>query len=136
MIDARELKIGNYVYLQSSKTPCRITEIGYSEIEYPRYEASGRSSEAVFRTYVDNLKTILLTAQLLLNCGFVYNAIDDCFDRLNLRIRILGNSICAFIGFEVGLGKEWHDANIEVKSLHQLQNLYFALTGKELEVDM
>ena len=43
MIDARELKIGNYVYLQSSKTPCRITEIGYSEIEYPRYEASGRS---------------------------------------------------------------------------------------------
>ena len=52
MVDVRELKIGNYVYLQNSKTPYKITEIGYSEIEYPKYEASGISSEAVFRTYV------------------------------------------------------------------------------------
>lgn len=136
MIDIRELRIGNYVHLFKSTTPYHITEIGYSEIEYLRYEVSGISSEAVFRTYVDNLNPILLTAQLLLNCGFVYNAIDDCFDRLNLRVRILGNLICAFIGFEVSFVKEWHDANIEVKSLHQLQNLYFALTGKELEIDL
>lgn len=46
MVDVRELKIGNYVYLQNSKTPYKITEIGYSEIEYPKYEASGISSEA------------------------------------------------------------------------------------------
>ena len=30
MVDVRELKIGNYVYLQNSKTPYKITEIGYS----------------------------------------------------------------------------------------------------------
>ena len=31
MVDVRELKIGNYVYLQNSKTPYKITEIGYSQ---------------------------------------------------------------------------------------------------------
>ena len=70
MVDVRELKIGNYVYLQNSKTPYKITEIGYSEIEYPKYEASGISSEAVFRTYVENLNPIPLTEELLLKCGF------------------------------------------------------------------
>jgi len=34
MIDVKELRIGNYVYLQSSKTPYKITEVGYSEIIY------------------------------------------------------------------------------------------------------
>lgn len=29
---------------------------------------------------------------------------------------------------------DWIDGNIEVKYLHQLQNLYFALTGKELDI--
>ena len=70
MVDVRELKIGNYVYLQNSKTPYKITEIGYSEIEYPKYEASGISSEAVFRIYVENLNPIPLTEELLLKCGF------------------------------------------------------------------
>ena len=136
MIDVRELRIGNYVYLFRSITPYKITDIGYSEIEYPRYEAGGISSEAVFRTYVDNLNPIPITAELLLRCRFVYNTVDDCFDRLNLRVRILGNSICVFIGFDVGFGKEWYDANVEVKSLHQLQNLYFALTGKDFEISI
>lgn len=136
MIDVRELRIGDYVYLFRSTTPSKITDIGYSEIEDNRYEAGGISSESVFRTYVENLNPIPLTVELLLKCGFVYNAVDDSFDRLNLRVRILGNLCCAFIGFEVGTGKKWYDANLEIKSLHRLQNTYFALTGKELEVNL
>ena len=71
-MDVRELKIGNYVYLQNSKTPYKITEIGYSEIEYPKYEASGISSEAVFRTYVENLNPIPLTDRLRIPAGSLY----------------------------------------------------------------
>lgn len=70
MIDVRELRIGNYVYLFKSTTLYKITEIGYSEIEEDRYEASGISSEAVFRTYIDNLNPIPLTEELILKCGF------------------------------------------------------------------
>ena len=34
MIDVRELRIGNYVYLFKSTTLYKITEIGYSEIDF------------------------------------------------------------------------------------------------------
>ncbi|KAA4671612.1 hypothetical protein F3B42_14315 [Bacteroides ovatus] len=81
------------------------------------------------------IESFLLTEELLLKCGFVYNA-DDCFDKQNIRLRILGNSISVGWGCEVGSGKEWHDTNMEIKFLHQLQNLYFAMTSKELDVNL
>ena len=119
MVDVRELKIGNYVYLQNSKTPYKITEIGYSEIEYPRYEASGISSEAVFRTYVENLNPILLTEELILKCGFEKHTWG----------------IVTYYSPLFELDADFHlkgvDYNIQVKSLHQLQNLYFDLGGQE-----
>ena len=124
MVDVRELKIGNYVYLQNSKTPYKVTEIGYSEIEYPKYEASGISSEAVFRTYVENLNPILLTEELILKCGFEKHTWG----------------IVTYYSPLFELDADFHlkgvDYNIQVKSLHQLQNLYFDLTGQKLEVKL
>ena len=115
MVDVRELKIGNYVYLQNSKTPYKITEIGYSEIEYPKYEASGISSEAVFRTYVENLNPIPLTEELLLKCGFEKHKWG----------------VVTYYSPLFELDADFHlkgvDYNIQVKSLHQLQNLYFGI---------
>lgn len=136
MKDVRELRIGNYILYKGNNA--EITGIQLKHIE-----ARSFYREAKPPTYLENsslriedCNPIPITSELLLECGFVYNAVDDCFDRLNLRVRILGYSICAFIGFEVGFGKEWHDANIEIKSLHQLQNLYFSLIGKELEINL
>lgn len=124
MIDIRELRIGNYVYLQNSKTPYKITEIGYSEIEHPRYEVSGISSGAVFRTYVENLNPIPLTEELLLKCGF---------EKHKWGIITYYNPL-------LELDADFHlksvDCNIQVKYLHKLQNLYFDLTGQELEVNL
>ena len=125
MVDVRELKIGNYVYLQNSKTPYKITEIGYSEIEYPRYEASGISSEAVFRTYVENLNPIPLTEELLLKCGFERKHFGSVTVYCHLSIEL--DAYFCLKGV---------DYNIPVRSLHQLQNLYFDLIGKELEVNL
>lgn len=131
MIDVKELRIGNYVYLQSSKTPYKITEVGYSEIEYPRYEASGISSEAVFRTYVDNLNPIPISEELLLKCGFRED--ERSFYRVDL-----GNVAFNQYGYYIQL-KECSSEVIRVikiTSLHKLQNLYFVMTGKELEVSL
>ena len=124
MIDVRELRIGNYVYLFKSTTLYKITGIGYSEIEEGRYEASGISSEAVFRTYIDNLNPIPLTEELLLKCGFEKHTWG----------------IVTYYSPLFELGADFHlkgvDYNIQVKSLHQLQNLYFDLGGQELEVKL
>ena len=124
MIDVRELRIGNYVYLFKSTTLYKITEIGYSKIEEDRYEASGISSEAVFRTYIDNLNPIPLTEELLLKCGFEKHTWG----------------IVTYYSPLFELGADFHlkgvDYNIQVKFLHQLQNLYFDLGGQELEVKL
>lgn len=131
MIDVKDLRVGDYVYLQNSKTPYKITEVGYSEIEYPRYEASGISTESVFRTYVDNLNPIPISEELLLRCGFSEE--NDNFYRADL-----GNIVFNQYGYYIQL-KECSSETIRVikiTSLHKLQNIYFALTGKELEVNL
>lgn len=131
MIDVKELRIGNYVYLQNSKTPYKITEVGYREIEYPRYEASGISTEAVFRTYVDNLNPIPISEELLLKCGFREE--ERSFYRADL-----GNVSFNQYGYYIHLKECSSEAIrvIKITSLHKLQNLYFAMTGKELEVSL
>lgn len=125
MIDARELRLGDYVYLQNSKTPYLITEIGYSEIEYPRYEVRGKSSQAVVRTYIENLKPILLNEEVLLRCGF--------------EKRQFGSAMVYYhplIELDAHFCLNGVDYNIPVHGLHQLQNIYFDLTGKELEINL
>lgn len=123
MIDVKELRIGDYVYLFRSTTPSKITDIGYSEIEDNRYEAGGISSESVFRTYVENLNPIPITEELLLKCGFEKHQWGDTTSFYHPLIEL--NAHFCLKGV---------DYNIPVKSLHQLQNIYFVLTGKELEI--
>ena len=130
MIDVRELRIGNYVHLFESDTPYRITEIGYSEIEDDRYEASGISSESVFRTYIENLNPISITEELLLKCGFKHEAFYKAYYTEDLGYIVFKEDGVYLYDSEncyICMSKA-------ITSLHQLQNLYFFLTGKELEV--
>lgn len=129
MIDVKELRIGNYVFPKNGSGAVSVIGEVFAIDDY-RVSVKGNHNQYDYHL----LEPIPLTKELLLKCGFVYNAVDESFDRLNLRVRILGNSCCAFIGFEVGTGKVWYDANLEIKSLHQLQNINFVLTGKELEI--
>ena len=86
-------------------------------------------------------KTILespipLTEELLIKCGFekITNA-----NRYGYYIEIANNRfICWQWADEVGIenfdGDEMYPCCITCKYVHQLQNLYYALTGNELEV--
>ena len=71
-----------------------------------------------------------LTEEILLKCGYIKEqyAYYDKFNQIYLSIT-----------------GEWHfapfctndaDSLIKIKYLHQLQNLYFALTGQELEINL
>ena len=67
---------------------------------------------------------IPLTEEILLKCGFVKGKMSNVF--------YLGD-------FEILLPTyfKYKDAHlIKIKHLHQLQNLYFALTGEELIIEM
>jgi hypothetical protein len=122
MIKAEELRIGNWV-----------------EITKPRHGETFIKVESIandiinleFREYsFFELKPILLTEEILLKCGFEDETDNQPFD---LGVRTYDNgTISIDSNFEVGLGRNSHF----VKYLHQLQNLYYALTGEELKVDL
>lgn len=73
---------------------------------------------------LDEVEFIPLTEELLINFGFIFSGIVQQKKYLRLI-------------YEDG-GKLFYYCHpllkIEIKYVHQLQNLYFALTGEELEV--
>ena len=85
----------------------------------------------------DKCKPIPLTEDILLKCGFAWSDIDVCYNLLIDRecdTFIIGdngrdNYYCSVINKGNYIGTQ-------TKYLHQLQNLYFCLTGKELEIKL
>lgn len=82
---------------------------------------------------IKNIKPIPLTEEILLKCGFEYDTLDwlylrrkrfnFCTDRsVNMGVVYVNINGC--------------DLGLELEYLHQLQNLYFALTQKELEINL
>jgi len=113
-MEANELKIGNKVMFSDDSTIFEVTgihEFGLDVID----EECG--------TYIeyDQFEPIPLTEEWLLNFGA--KKMDLGFDLKANNFNFSFNSIllCWLNGIK-----------IEIKYVHQLQNLYFALTGTEL----
>jgi hypothetical protein len=88
-------------------------------------------------------KPIPLTEEWLLKLGFHKWGIDDMPRTISYEkdwIRIFpSNSFCDFVGYGLMHYKPDPDkpdesARVKFEYVHQLQNLYFALTGYELEI--
>jgi len=136
-MEARELRIGNLVtdeFYDSFKSIITVESIDIRginlEIEddgkYP--ECAQRWIEPYYR--IDTLRGIPLTEEWLVRLGFNYGGI---------WIELMGLMSCGRILQHKGMGakstafyiNEQFIANIQY--LHELQNLYFALTGTELK---
>jgi hypothetical protein len=139
MVKANELRIGNCVrHKRGDEDFYRdyvIDGIGVSKngnviaiLKYENdfYRMAGESD--------GDLQPICLTPEILERCGFekwentnVFQL--DCADEENIQIRgnevfLAGNEACI----------DGHGFHCKCDYLHQLQNLYFALTGEELEI--
>lgn len=90
----------------------------------------GKIGKRFFILNTDIIKPIPLTEEWLLKFGFeTSNRIDlgelkPCYVIFSLALMIRHNSF--FI--------DWIGGNTELKYVHQLQNIYFALTGSELQI--
>lgn len=74
-------------------------------------------------------KPIPLTEEILLKCGFRKSKSGMyLFDKFSFDLS----------DFEFGVESDYYYLTISenLKYLHQLQNLYFALTGQELEINL
>ena len=130
MIQANELRIGNYInHNDGSQTDDirRVSAIHKDGVESIvkgcRFATAIRSNALVY--------PIALTEEILLNCGFVRRGITSNNggkltlhhkDNMYPNGRVYWNSWCILDSIP--------------KHLHQLQNLYFALTGEELEFSL
>ena len=111
---AQELRIGNWINLNGNDVISVMGDI--QEICY----------EEVSPKYINEYKPIPLTEEWLVKFGFVFK--KDQFVKgkikLNYTIRILSTN-------ERGAFREVKNG-IAVIHVHQLQNLFFALTAEEL----
>jgi len=118
----QELRIGNYVnhICNDELVTDIIADVGYHLLSSPKSITSRKDSDVV-----KELKPIPLTEEWSLKLGAVKslysNYIDfEYFEIYELKglwyVEVDGVTLC------------------ELKYVHQLQNLYFALTGKELKI--
>lgn len=113
---ANELRIGNY--LMGKQGHVTVTEI--------RENNSVKIHDNTSSFYVGTcLLPIPLTKEWLLKLGIIYDEFHDLFQIGGYDIDC-GDNYCHFYFNEYG---DWYK---EIKYVHQLQNLYFALTQEEL----
>jgi len=110
---ARELMVGNYVY-----------SLGTNEVQ----KTTGITEESPFIDTItfdylsyEEIEPVPLTEEYLFKFGFTYNEKTECYHYYDF---ILNKS---FVMQNI-------DIHVCLKHVHQLQNLYFALTGEELTI--
>lgn len=111
MIQANELRIGNWV----EKFTDWEDSLGYSPILPEEFLA--------IHTKPERVNPIPLTEEILLKCGFEKYG-DFWYVLGNIKIEVTTRGYFRFSGY------------VRIYHLHQLQNLIFALTGEELEVEL
>lgn len=126
MIKATELRIGNWVNFAEDDTHFEITEITKEGLFV-------KNPEEETWIELETFSGIPLTPEILVKCGFEESYKSEYTRRFDHGIRV-----------DVGAG--WNLVNnrfhvryigekfTHIKSLHQLQNLYYVLTGDELEI--
>jgi hypothetical protein len=121
MLQPSELRIGNWVKFRGN--PGQVYHL-------LRLESESRSEIYITEAGIDqnssieDLEPIPLTVEIAEQCGFFQLKPYQVWSSNELQVQ--GMSLKDEI-FEYGRGSK-------ILFVHQLQNLYFALTGKELEI--
>lgn len=136
---AEELRIGNYVEDHSEDGGVvQVKEIGHLLDKKPvsigfiipsgGYSQTSLEENDGFDELEEDkmIQAIPLTEEWLLKFGFTVNANDIWFDKGDLSVLNDGTSV-AFRNCD-----NYFNIGAKCKHVHQLQNLYFALTGEEL----
>jgi len=109
----KELRVGNWVLHEGTITKKQVEPLDFSRME----------------EFIECYEPILLTPEILGNSGF---ECDDNFQYSNKECRLTKNANGGF-AFWIGLDGGYL---ADMYYVHQLQNLYFALMGEELEIKL
>ena len=128
MIQANELRIGNILNVAGNWWHVD-SIISNGEKDYELYFKENDQYD-----HSANAKPIPLTPEVLERCGFeckknFVGSIDCSHNEFDIDLRLNDDGGYSFFGSEFVHG-------VSNFYLHQLQNLYFALTGEELEIKL
>lgn len=133
---ASELRLGNIVYYKNKQYEV------YGRISPVEIDLDSESrDEHIPNVNLCKVQGIPLTEEWLLKCGF---KVKHMMDTQKYQIIVFHNLKMGYLSFDFSLcindtNEYSHLDNLvsiskPMKYLHQLQNLYYALTGEELEI--
>jgi hypothetical protein len=114
MIKKEELRIGNILNYTTSENDIYKTTIDWQDLKWISEDPKGFNLVH---------HPIPLTEEWIIKLGLISNPYKDRYE--------IGN-ICIECDKTKGFTDLWIEKMPHIKYVHQLQNLYFALTGKEL----
>ena len=124
-MEVQELRVGNYLFKYGEVV--KVVEIGIKHKGDTNYYLRSENDNCGY--WIDQFNPIPLTEEILLKCGFKKRS-DGHFNILkHSEVDIIicndfSSWQCDGINFSVN----------RIKYLHQLQNLYWCLVGKELNI--
>lgn len=147
IVEAKEFRIGNLVLtnnveyrkLDAGKIACIVaidSERNFAELKetVKIYHIEDKYKDT-YGQWIKHLKLIPLTEEWLLKFGFLRHHLDYTNGVIYIK-NVPGTNEFEWGVFPNELGSGIQIKNrIKLKYVHQLQNLYFALTGKELEYE-
>ena len=118
---ASDLRLGNWLYYtKETMFPMQVYALGN---DWVQLDFEGNESD-VFENTDKEIYPIPLNKQLLENIGFKFSN-DYAY---------LGEFTLNYYGFMISVNENDRHITKPISYVHELQNLYHALTGKELEI--
>lgn len=114
MIKSNEVRIGNVIMWEGDPTKLSALHI------YTMFDAQDEAEEG---------SAIAITPE-------IWKKLSDEEGILDLDTDDLGVVIRTDLSGNINLVYDWSCKIVEIKYVHQLQNLYFALTGAELPIEL
>jgi hypothetical protein len=123
MLTAAEIRIGNYLFFISDSDESEIKPVTSTDIVDIEFSNA------------DGYEPVPLTAELLQQASFQYSSGTDLEFIIDDKNKLIASTFVdgAYI---VQLSCHGNFLGQKLSYLHQLQNLFFALTGRELLVDI
>ena len=125
MISTVDLRIGNLIKV--AEVVYRISGISETKVNSKAHKGSFRAEE---------LQPIPLTAEILEKAGFIQLKKSSWYDKVpqeGFSYKLYANRVMIFHPGENTLS---HWLNTHIAYLHQLQNLYYWLTGREISIEL
>jgi hypothetical protein len=127
MMKTNELRIGNRIKYCDDGKECIITGIPGANLDVQGLEVLFDDGEETW-IELDQFEPIPLTEEWLERMGFTYE------DEEIYYIRLDENNVLAYDLTDKDFAVTGLWAEHKINHVHELQNLYFALTGEELKI--